>query len=89
MSLLILRLSGIPPFTIFYLKMGVVYYLVGSFYFYIPFILFGSVFSIYYYLTFVVPRFSVLLVTRDTGVRGGFGFLGVLFRFILPVLFFF
>lgn len=46
-------LSGLPPFSMFYLKVGVLLYLV-DFYFFVPFLLVGSLLSIYYYLTFIV-----------------------------------
>lgn len=87
LSLLILRLSGIPPFSMFYLKMGVVYYIISSLYFYVPFVLFGSIFSIYYYLTFIVPSLSIFWHRGGgVGIRVSFGFL---LRFVLPILFFF
>lgn len=58
-NLLVLVLSGLPPFSLFYLKAAIIYYLSGVYYF-IPFVLFGSVLSIYYYLNFVVPSLSGL-----------------------------
>lgn len=56
-SVLMLAMSGIPPFAIFFLKALIVYYLV-SYPIVVVFIILGAMLSIYYYLTFVVPRFS-------------------------------
>lgn len=56
-NLIILRLSGVPPFSLFFLKAGVIFFIVGS-YVFIPFVLLGSILSVYYYLIFVIPSFS-------------------------------
>lgn len=86
-SLLILRLSGVPPFSVFYLKVGVVYYII-NYYAFIPFVLLGSVLSIYYYLTFIIPGLSVFWCAEEMRFGGVFGLLGLLVRFAFPLLFF-
>lgn len=87
-NLLILCLSGVPPFSVFYFKVGIVYYIVSSFYF-IPFLLFGSMLSIYYYLTFVIPSLSVFWYDRGFGVVGFPFFVSVVVVLFFPFLFFF
>lgn len=87
-NLFMLSLSGVPPFSVFYLKVGVIYYLVSSFYF-VPLVLFGSMLSIYYYLTFVIPSLSLFWLDRDFGISG-FPFLfSVVVSLSFPFLFFF
>lgn len=87
-NLFILSLSGIPPFSMFFLKMSILYCM-ANFYFFVPFILFGAVLSIYYYLTFVIPSLSFFWCNYGMDIGGRFGVLGVLFRLVLPILFFF
>lgn len=80
----LLRLSGLPPFSIFYLKVGVLLCLV-DFYFFIPFLLLGSLLSIYYYLTFIIG--SLPSVWGESNFNGGlfmlFFLLGFLYPFVL------
>ena len=84
MVFFILRLSGLPPFSIFYLKVGVLLYLVDL-YFFIPFLLLGSLLSIYYYLTFIIS--SLPAVWGNFNVYGGLfilsSLLGNLFFLVL------
>lgn len=54
-NLLLLTLSGIPPFTIFFLKVILLSFLIYSPLITIIFIL-GTVLSIYFYLTFIIPN---------------------------------
>lgn len=56
-GVLMLAMSGIPPFAVFFLKALIIYYLV-SYPVIAVFIILGAMLSIYYYLTFVIPRFS-------------------------------
>jgi NADH:ubiquinone oxidoreductase subunit 2 (subunit N) len=86
-NLIILCLSGIPPFSVFYFKVGVVYYIVSSFYF-IPFVLFGSILSIYYYLTFVIPILSMFWCDQELGVNRTFLLFSIVVSFFFPFLFF-
>ena len=56
-NLLILTVAGVPPFSIFFLKLYVINGLV-SFVFITAFLVVGAMLSIYYYLTFVIPSIS-------------------------------
>lgn len=54
-NILLLALSGLPPFIVFFFKIVVLYFLC-----FLPlvvcFLIFGSFLSVYYYLTFIIPR---------------------------------
>lgn len=54
-NVLLITLSGLPPFVIFFFKVVVLYVLC-----FLPlvvcFLIFGSFLSVYYYLIFIVPR---------------------------------
>lgn len=57
LSFLMLTLSGMPPFVVFFFKVGIIYFLCN-----VPLVivglLFGSILSIYYYFTFIIPSLS-------------------------------
>lgn len=54
-NLLLLSLAGIPPFSVFFIKVIVLSYII--FYPVFVFILVaGGILSVYYYLTFIIPR---------------------------------
>lgn len=86
-NLVILRLSGIPPFSLFFLKAGVVFFMVRR-YFYIPFVLLGSMLSVYYYLIFVIPSLSRFWFFRNNDMGGFVSFLSFFVSFFIPLLFF-
>jgi NADH-quinone oxidoreductase subunit N len=88
LSLFILSLSGVPPFSLFYLKVGVIYFIVSSS-FYIPLVLLGSMLSIYYYLTFVIPSLSGFWFRSFPDVGGFLVFFVFFVSFFVPCLFFF
>ena len=67
LSILMLTMSGIPPFSIFFLKALVVYCLL-VYPIIAVFVIFGSMLSIYYYLTFVVPRLSRFWTDQEESV---------------------
>lgn len=56
-SLLMFVLSGVPPFSFFFMKAGLVYYL-SSFIFVASFFILGAILSVYYYLNFIIPSLS-------------------------------
>jgi len=79
-----LSLSGLPPFSMFYLKVGVLLYLV-DFYFFIPFLLLGSLLSVYYYLIFIIN--SLPSLWRGFNIGGGFFLFCFLLGFLYPLVF--
>lgn len=67
-SLLILTLAGLPPFSIFYIKIIVISYLIPHI-FILSLIILGTILSVYYYLTFVIPNIITLWKTRYLSIR--------------------
>ena len=53
--LIILVMSGVPPFSIFYFKIRIIYYMVEPYLFVLP-VLLGTMLSTYFYFTFVTPK---------------------------------
>lgn len=54
---LMVTLSGMPPFLIFFFKVSIIYFL-SSVPLFIGGLLLGSALSIYYYFTFIIPSLS-------------------------------
>ena len=66
--LIILVMSGVPPFSMFYLKMRIIYYMVGP-YLFVFLVLLGTMLSTYFYFTFVTPK--LIGCWRNKGGRSG------------------
>lgn len=82
-NFLIITLVGIPPFSIFYVKL-IIFIGLSSYFFFVFFLLIGRFFSSYYYLNFIIPNFvKANLKLREFGVFGKLGILRAV-GFIFP-----
>jgi NADH:ubiquinone oxidoreductase subunit 2 (subunit N) len=84
-NILILALSGLPPFSLFYLKAAIIYYLCNAYYF-IPLVLLGSILSIYYYLNFVIPSLSAVWKENLISIKQNIVTTRLLLSFCLPFI---
>lgn len=85
-TLLMLTLSGVPPFSLFFMKVMALYLL--SNYWVVTFLLIlGSMLSIYYYLMFVIPRLAVYWFDLKSLDYSGLFFASVFVILGLPFIF--
>lgn len=85
-NLLILTLAGIPPFSIFFLKVYVIFGLT-SFVLVVISLVLGAILSIYYYLTFVIPSVSSFWVRQLVETFGLVKLSAFVISIIFPFLF--